>query len=245
MIIGAKKISFREVSSTNSVLADMALKEKLPEGTVITADFQTFGRGQKDNRWESRRGENLTFSILLYPDFIEPAEQFILSMAISLGVADYLSEFTNDYRIKWPNDIYVGNDKISGILIENSIEGSNIRYSIAGIGLNLNQTEFSGAANPVSLKMITGMEHVPDQEIDRLLRALDKRYKQLIAGESTNLGIDYTRQLFRLNEWQEYTGCQGRFTGCIRSVSHDGRLQVQRKDGTIEAFSFKEIEFIL
>ncbi|MBQ7773428.1 MAG: biotin--[Bacteroidales bacterium] len=142
------------LDSTNSQARREA--EESCEGSVWIADFQTAGRGQRGNRWESRKGENLTFSILFKPEFLPPHKQFLISQVCAVGIYRYLAGKGMPASIKWPNDIYIGNKKICGILIENSISGDKLSVSIAGIGLNLNQTQFaSDAPNPTSLLIET------------------------------------------------------------------------------------------
>ena len=139
MIIGSVIKFHKELTSTNDQ-AFMLLKTINPvEGTVIYADFQKAGRGQKDNKWESEKGKNLLLSIILYPTSIRPEDQFYLSMAVSLGICDFIDSFFPGSKIKWPNDIYINDDKIAGILIENSVMGETIESTIAGIGININQ----------------------------------------------------------------------------------------------------------
>ncbi len=160
MIIGSNIYFYDHLTSTNSEAVRLLKESGLPEGAVISAGFQSAGRGQKENKWESEEGKNLLISVILFPINIEPDLQFIISMTISLGICDFLKRHIPASSIKWPNDIYVNNDKIAGVLIENSIMGSSIEYSIAGIGLNINQEKFTGdAPNPVSLKNITGIDY--------------------------------------------------------------------------------------
>ena len=245
MIIGSKKIFLKKLTSTNSYLSQLLLTELMTEGTIIQAGFQTAGRGQKYNKWESEDSKNLIFSILLYPCFIPPAKQFLISMAISMGISDFLSRHTDRCRIKWPNDIYVNNDKIAGILIENSLMDNEIKSSVAGIGFNINQVDFmSDAPNPVSLKMITGCEHDLKLTLDQLLSDLDKRYKQLLKGEFLKIRNEYNLNLFRLSEWCQYSDGKKEFTGRIKSAGEDGRLLIENSDGTVNGYLFKEVDFI-
>ena len=130
-------IKKNQISSTNTVAIELLKKEELPEGTIIWADEQTKGRGQRGNSWESEPGTNLTISIILFPHFLKAEDQFLLSKVTSLAITDYLANRFNQVTIKWPNDIYVANDKIAGILIENSIIGSSFEYAVIGIGLNI------------------------------------------------------------------------------------------------------------
>ena len=146
-----------ETLSTNELLKSIADKDSVAEGYTVVAVSQTAGRGQIGAFWESQPGQNLTFSLLLRPEFIKADQMFLVSKAISLGIVDYLNSFGEEFKIKWPNDIYYKDKKICGVLIENQLMGSNIVYSIIGIGLNINQKEFiSDAPNPISLYNIIG-----------------------------------------------------------------------------------------
>src|SRR5665648_1178797 len=138
MIIGSKLYFFENLPSTNTYAAKLLKKNKLPEGTVVYTNYQSAGRGQTGNIWESEDGKNLLVSIVLFPSFIIPACQFLISITLSLGICDFLKRYIPACAIKWPNDIYVNNDKIAGILIENSVMEGVIESSIAGIGLNIN-----------------------------------------------------------------------------------------------------------
>lgn len=245
MIIGSKRIYLERLPSTNSYIAQLQSKNYLTEGTIIQSGFQTAGKGQMGNKWESEEGKNLIFSIILYPSMILPPEQFLISMAISLGIHDYLSRNTGKCKIKWPNDIYVKNDKIAGILIENSILGEKIESTIAGIGLNINQSLFlSDAPNPVSLSLLTGKIFDLKICLDQLSADLDKRYKQLLAEHFTQLRNDYISNLYRLNEWSGFRDRGGVYQGRIISITDFGRLQIERKNGKISEYAFKEVDFI-
>ena len=177
---------------------------------------------------------------------IKPDSQFLLSMTVSLGICDFLKRYTSGYSIKWPNDIYVSDDKIAGILIENSIMGDVIENSIAGIGLNINQDKFfSDAPNPVSLGMITGKNFDLKTCLNKLTSDLDKRYKQLIAGNIVQIKEEYMSQLYRLNKWCNFRDQNGLFNGRILSVTDYGRLQIESRAGKIREYTFKEVDFIL
>jgi len=146
-------ISFDSLPSTNNELKNRLKTNDLSEFTTILTSYQTNGRGQQSNVWESADGLNLTFSVLLKPVFLEPALQFYLSKIVALALTDVLMKYVDELSIKWPNDIYVGEKKIAGILIENSLMGSCIDTCVVGIGLNVNQLSFqSSAPNPISLK---------------------------------------------------------------------------------------------
>jgi BirA family biotin operon repressor/biotin-[acetyl-CoA-carboxylase] ligase len=223
------------------------LRESPPaEGTVITASFQESGRGQHGNSWESEPGKNLLMSVILYPVMVRPADQFIISRMVSLAVYDLVSAYTSRAGIKWPNDIYAGDDKIAGILIENTITGDTLGSTIAGIGLNVNQVTFrSGAPNPVSLCHVTGREHDLPSVTRELTAALDRRYAMIIKGEIDLMEKEYHNALYRAGEWHLYSDEKGEFEGMIESVMPDGMLAVRRRDGTVRLYAFREIDYIL
>ncbi len=167
-------------------------------------------------------------------------------MAISLGICDFLKQYIPACSIKWPNDIYVMNDKIAGILIESSLTGDRIDYTIAGIGLNINQTVFSKQIpNPVSLSQITGTGYDLKLCLGKLSASLDKRYKQLISGETGKIRNEYVSKLYRLNEWRVFKDEKQKYEGKILSVSDEGKLIIVRKDNKMSEYAFKEVEFIL
>ncbi len=170
------------------------LQEKdLQEGTVVITREQAEGRGQRGNKWISEAGMNLTFTIVLYPHFLEPAKQFGLSQAVSLGISDHLEKTLKGLkpRIKWPNDIYVNGGKISGILIENVLSGNKISFSLIGIGLNVNQTVFGeGVPNACSMRTLSGLEFDLEDCLSSLCACLERRYLQLKAGDVAGLEAD-------------------------------------------------------
>jgi BirA family biotin operon repressor/biotin-[acetyl-CoA-carboxylase] ligase len=167
--------------------------------------FQSAGRGQPGNAWESEEDKNLLLSIIVYPGTVAPPDQFIISMSVSLAISDFLTLHGIKSTIKWPNDIYVDDRKIAGILIENSVRGSSIENSIIGIGLNVNQQRFRGnAPNPVSMSMLTGTTFDTGTCLMELLTFLDLRYKNLIRGDSGAIREEYLRSLYRTGEWHDY-----------------------------------------
>ncbi len=247
MIIGSKMILIRDASSTNTYASGLIREDAAPaEGTIIYTNHQSAGRGQKGNKWESEDGKNILCSIILFPDTVIPEDQFVISMAVSLGIHDFLSENIPVCRVKWPNDIYAGDDKISGVLIENMISDDRIENSIVGIGLNLNQTRFiSDAPNPVSLKMITGKDYDTEECLRQLAATLDKRYKQILTGEYKTILDSFVSVLYRRNEWHKYRTGNMVFEGRIEAVTGKGHLIVEDRKGQKLEFATKEIEYIL
>jgi BirA family biotin operon repressor/biotin-[acetyl-CoA-carboxylase] ligase len=246
MIIGSKLLFFKDLPSTNNTAASLIKKDNLQEGTIVYTNYQSAGRGYSGNSWHSENGKNLLISLILYPTFIKPEDEFIISMTISLGICDFLLRFVPDCTIKWPNDIYVNSDKIAGILIDGSLAGNKIEYVIAGIGLNVNQEKFpESLPNPVSLRMLTGKSHDLDGCLKQLAGDLDKRYKQLIAGYSEVIKKEYLSKIYRLNAWGEFRDSNGIYTGKILTVHDDGQIVIERQDGSLSKYYFKETEFIL
>jgi len=246
MLIGSYLLFFKNLPSTNNHSAILLKNHDLPEGTIVYTNYQSAGRGQTGKRWESEDDKNLLISIVLSPSMINPADQFLISMTVSLGICDFLKRYIPACTIKWPNDIYVNNDKIAGILIENSIMGDQIENTIAGIGLNVNQEKFlSDAPNPISLSMITGKNFDLKTCLNQLASDLDIRYEQLISESFAQIKHEYVSQLYRLNEWCNFRDINGIYTGRILSVTDYGRLQIEKQTGHKSEYSFKEVDFML
>lgn len=243
-IIGNEIINLIEVSSTNNYLAKHLKNNEASEGLVVKAQFQTVGRGHRENCWYSNPGQNILLSILLYPEFINPQDQFLISKTISLGIIDFLSNYIKELKIKWPNDIYYKNKKIAGILIENTIIGDRIGNSIVGIGLNVNQKNFPiDIPNAVSLILTTGNNFSCEILSDELLFFLDNRYKQLIIGEKNKINDEYLNKLYLLNEFHEFKTDQSYLSAKIIGVTEVGKLYLEDQKGKKFEFNFKEIEF--
>jgi BirA family transcriptional regulator, biotin operon repressor / biotin---[acetyl-CoA-carboxylase] ligase len=245
--IGKNIIRVERVSSTNDYALELLdrQKEKIIDGTVIVADQQTAGKGQQGNTWQSEKGQNLTLSVVLFPTFVPPDEQFSLSKVVSLGITDFLQTYCQDVYIKWPNDIYIKNAKIGGILIEHSILGNMISHTIAGIGLNVNQTFFpQDIPNPTSMKLCKAREFDLKKTLNFLLTFIENRYFQLGLGRQEELNRDYTSRLYWLNEKHEFESFDEQFTGKILGAEDNGELRIQTENGEIQGFYFKEVEFL-
>jgi len=205
------------------------------------------GRGQKDAVWQSEPGKNLTFSMLLMPTFLEPKQQFVLTAAISLAVARWLESLTRvTVKIKWPNDIYIGDRKIGGILIENILKGKTWKSAIVGIGINVNQTSFP----PTIRKQATSVKQIlhRDCQVSDLLadlcRHIEREYGALKSGNSDTTLADYRQQLYRLGEQHPYSVDGVTVQGILQGVSETGRLQIDF-DGHLAEFDIKEIAFVV
>jgi len=216
------------------------------EGTVVTATEQTHGKGLDKNVWESEPGRNLTFSVLLKPVFLKAEQQFYLNKVVSLAVLDYIKQIVTQetVKIKWPNDVYISNGKVAGILINNTISGSSLLYSVVGIGININQEKFTGiAANPVSLIHWTKKALDRNECLTEMLRCLAERYRDLSLGNLYKINSDYLSSLYRLNEIHLFRYKNEIITAKITGLAEFGHLQLTIEGkGKIEC-DLKEIEF--
>ena len=235
-----------EVESTNNYANQLILSDTAEEGTIVLTQFQKKGRGQFGNKWESEAGKNMLATIILYPQVLNAEKQFVLSKIVSLSLVEFLKNKTDNVSVKWPNDIYIENKKIAGILIENSIKGNNLYSSVLGIGMNLNQEEFlSDAPNPISLKQITGEEYDIENVAVEILEYILKWYKKIETGNFYEIDSAYFSHLFRNGECAKYSKDGNIFEARIIGIGKFGQLQLEKKDGTVEEFMFKEVEFIL
>lgn len=250
-------IDLPETGSTNSFLSTIA--PEMPHGTVVMARAQTAGRGQRGNSWESSPGENITMSMLLRPRHISPSAQFVISQAVSVGIVNVLRRYLPDHEVsvKWPNDIYVGDRKICGILIENVLSGSSIDYSIVGMGINVNQREFlSDAPNPVSLYQLLGQR----LDIDTLVGEFADEILTLFAKADTIEGAGAVVAETGETLAERYAGMQWRRDGyypyhdnirdidimaAINSVAPTGHITLVTLEGDTYTYAFKEITALL
>lgn len=243
ILIGKKVLWYEELDSTNN-LASALLDNDCEEGTVVTTDFQTRGRGQQTKGWESEPKKNLMFTVIFKPHFLKVEDQFLLSKVVSLGVVDFLAQHGLNAQIKWPNDIYIGDKKITGILIEHNIMGSTISDSIAGIGININQTEFlSDAPNPTSIAIETGKNLNIEQSLADVLKCIERRYLDLKDGKNSNIEQHYFNKLYRLNRFYPYNRNGIIFNAKIVGIKNTGELVLENERGKQESFAFKEISF--
>ena len=243
MLIGSNIICNEKVSSTNEVAAEMLRADTVAEGTIIYAGEQLKGRGQRGNRWVSEAGKNLIVSIIVYPSFLEAEQQFIISKVISLSIAEFLDAYSDSISIKWPNDIYYKDDKIAGILIENSLEGNKLKNSIIGTGININQVNFpQEIPNPVSLSMINKREYDIGTLLAEFCSTCDKWYNRLREGYLNDIDKKYRSRLYRLNIPTMFTTAKGTFKGRISGVDRFGRIKIEMDDGKTGVYGFREID---
>lgn len=249
-----------ETGST-STLASSLTPPPAGRCVVVYADRQSAGRGQRGNSWESEPGKNLTFSMVYTPERWPATMQFTLSMAVALGMYDALKGLVagDCVRIKWPNDIYFNDYKISGILIENSLKGGDLSRSIIGIGLNVNQTEWlSDAPNPLSLRQITGRQYDLTSVLERVaecvvgrLKSLDGRLENDSAGlQHAATVAEYERHLWRHDGrtylWRDMRGVEPRlFEARVSGIAPWGHLRICGSDGAEDVFELKQLAAVL
>ncbi|MCD8260551.1 MAG: biotin--[acetyl-CoA-carboxylase] ligase [Bacteroides sp.] len=239
-------IAINEIDSTNNYLKKLSWESDLPEFTVVTTEFQTSGKGQRDNSWESAAGENLLFSFLLRPVFLPAREQFILSQLTALSIQEELDAFIGSVTIKWPNDIYWKDKKICGILIENELSGSTITESIHGVGININQDNFTGnAPNPASLRMVTGKEYDRPTILQAILHRVEYYYRKLREGKRNEIVISYQNAMYRKTGVHLFEDESGIFQASLSGVEPTGQLKLTDLAGKTRVYHFKEVRFII
>ena len=246
LFAGQKIIYLPSCQSTNDEAAELLSRDDLPEGTLIVTDQQTKGRGQRGNRWEAQRGQNLTLSVVLKPSFLVATDQFWLNMAVSLAIQDTLAPLlpAAELTIKWPNDVYAGNRKLGGVLIENTLQGYNLAHSVVGIGLNVNQTTFGlPTATSLLLESPVPTDYSLPGLLTTLLEQLEKRYLQLRAGYQAALRTAYLQHLYAYQTLRTYEADGHRFTGVLTELDPTGRIGILTA-GAVRYFAFKEVTFV-
>ncbi len=249
LFTGKVLVQFTSLPSTNQYALELLSKNKPSEGTVISTVHQTAGRGQFGSQWMSEAGNNVTLSVIFYPNFLAIRQQFYLNIAIALGVHDCLNTHchVNNLRVKWPNDIYANNKKLGGILIQNTISHRKISASVIGIGVNVNQSKFDKTLpNPGSVFLSTQQKYDIDEVIQVLCKTLEIRYLMLRRGEFEQLEQDYYKVLYRYGEMADYRRTDGTsFRGKITGITTEGYLRIESFQGKVEQFNLKEIQYIL
>lgn len=237
-----KTVFIKETHSTNNLLREMIREQNAPELFVVRTDFQTAGKGQVGNTWESEKGKNLLFSMVLYPSQIAIEEQFIVSQLVSVAIKQTLDKYADGFSIKWPNDIYWNEKKIAGILIENSLQAGKIKWMIIGVGLNVNQEIFeSNAPNPVSLKQITGKRQARKVILNEMCKKIELLYTRL---DYSTIRTAYTESLYRKNGFYPFRADGETFEARISQIHPGGQMELETQSGEIRGFYFKEVEYV-
>lgn len=245
LFIGQSLLKLRTVDSTNKYAQELLKTSPVHEGTIVSSDVQTNGRGQRGNEWKSESYKNLTISIVLYPSFLSADEHFYLNKAVTVGIQRFLKDKVfDDVKIKWPNDVYVNDLKIGGVLIENTLKGRRIGSSVVGIGLNVNQEIFHGSLlNPTSMKLETGQFFNLDFCLEELAGCIETAYLK-IRNNTKALDEEYLNTLYKLNEYENYLVENEKLQLKITGVDSYGKLITKDQNGQSRSFDFKEIQFI-
>ena len=236
---------YEEIDSTNGEMNRLLMTEDLAEGCIIRTQYQHAGKGHAGNSWQSERGMNLLFSMLLKPDFLSPEQAFHLSRIASLSLHEIIDNQCDETQIKGPNDMLVGDNKMAGILIENMIISHTISHSIIGIGVNVNQTTFDPSIPaPTSLKIEKGCHIDMNSLLKEFRSSMERWYNTLITGNERLVMESYNQRLYRLGVTAYYRSAAGKFTAIIRDVLPSGELVLESGKGDILTFGFKEVEYL-
>lgn len=240
----ASYFTLNSVDSTNNYAANLLRVSTPPNGSVITARFQTNGRGQRGSAWQSDADENVLMSLICYPTTLLVSDQFFLTKAAAIAVADAVRSFgVNNVSVKWPNDIYVGDQKIAGMLIENTVRDQRLTAAIIGVGLNVNQTQFH-LLKATSLHLLTGVEFEVKQVVERISAFIEQSFIRLMSGQFSKIDAEYRRQLYRREVVSEFLYKDQRVTAMITGVDGSGKLIIQHPDGSALRCDLKEIVFL-
>jgi BirA family biotin operon repressor/biotin-[acetyl-CoA-carboxylase] ligase len=237
-------IHFDQIESTNSYAIELVSNSSPNEGTVISADFQTHGRGQIGRFWHSEPSLNLLFTIILYPTFLKVQNQFVLSQSICLGIVKALSKLGINAMVKWPNDIYVGDCKLAGILIQNQILGKSLRSSVVGIGLNVNQHSFPAEIpNPISIYNIVKIPIIRREILSEIWSQIRIYYNKAALGQLDSIRLEYHENMYKKNQLQWFETNE-RFEGRVKGVDASGFLVVEQNQVEL-SFDFREIKWLV
>jgi BirA family biotin operon repressor/biotin-[acetyl-CoA-carboxylase] ligase len=238
-------IKLSAINSTNDYLKELSATQHLDNFTIVTAAHQTQGRGQMGTQWSAEPGKNLTFSILIKDLLTEVTSIFYLNAAVAVSITDALMQFKIPrLSIKWPNDILAGNKKLGGILIENNIRSNGEIFSIAGIGLNVNQLQFPGLPKATSMAVAAGKDFDADAVMLLIAEKLKHNVQRLLHHDERDVWNSYLKQLYKKNVPMTFEKNNQKFMGIIKGVSSNGNLQVQLEDDTIAEFSLKEVQLL-
>ena len=250
LFIGQQLIFLHEVDSTNTYATNLLRNVNVAEGTIVSTDSQTKGKGQRGAVWNSETGSNITISCVLKPHFLSIKNTFYLSKISALAIYDVLTELLPssqfDIKIKWPNDILVNQKKIAGILIENNFNRDILQHSVIGIGINVNQQAFENLQNTASsLKLLTHQAFNKNDILEKLCRQLEKWYLKLKALKFLEIDEQYIHHLFGLNELNLFIDSKNKeFNAVIVGINSDGKLILKHRDGNLYNYEVKEIKLV-
>ncbi|WP_111670532.1 biotin--[acetyl-CoA-carboxylase] ligase [Algoriphagus litoralis] len=243
IFLGKDVLFLPECHSTNDKALELIRTGQAKEGSIIICGHQTRGKGQRGNSWETQANQNLTFSLVLSPGFLDISEQFYLNMMVSNGIRKLFQEYLPDIKVKWPNDLVVpGHGKVGGVLIENILSSNGWDYAVVGIGLNINQTQFE-TQKATSLASITGGQFSLEEIFRLLVAHIEQGYISLKKGRTQAILEEYISHLFLRDQWAIFTENSCEFEGKIQGVSKAGKLQMILRDGSARFFDLKQIGF--
>lgn len=239
-------IKLDAIGSTNDYLKDLVQKKQLSDYTVVSAQHQTKGKGQRSKVWISEAGKNLTVSILKLHSGIKSAEQFRISIHAALAIIDVLKQYgIPDLALKWPNDIMSGGGKICGILIENSLRGQELVHSVIGIGLNVNQENFADLPNAISMKKIKGEFVDVDELVIDLIDSFKKEFKLNEILSWDKLKERYEAKMYQKDNWVSFRDNEGDIKGLITGILPCGQLNITLENGTMRSIQQGELQWLL
>ena len=250
LFIGQQLIFLHEVDSTNTYATNLLRNVTVAEGTIVSTDSQTKGKGQRGAVWNSETGSNITISCVLKPHFLSIKNTFYLSKISALAIYDVLTELLPssqfDIKIKWPNDILVNQKKIAGILIENNFNRDVIQHSVIGIGINVNQMEFKGLQHSASsLKLLTNQVYNKNDILEKLCQQLEKWYLKLKALKFSEIDEHYLNRLFGMNRLCLFSNTNNNeFSATIIGIDPDGKLILKHTDGKLYYYDVKEVKLV-
>jgi len=240
------KFFFKRLKSTNLYINQMLEKHASRQPFWVRTDHQYAGKGQGSKSWITEPGKNITGSLAIFPNSLEASHQFSLSQVFAIAAAGFLEQFTDHVHIKWPNDLYVGNKKIGGILIETAVQGTSVYYAILGIGMNINQTEFHPTLpNPISLSCLTGKQYDLKEMEELFLESFHNHYQMIESEQFDCINDLYISKLYGFGTPFEFITPNESFTATIIGVTEFGHLIIQRDSGLKEAYDYQKIMYVI
>lgn len=237
-MINFKIIKLDAIDSTNDWLKEKFLQGNCIEGDLVWVNDQTNGRGQRDNRWISAAGKNLTFSLFKVFGKLLVRDQFLINCSVTLAILMALKEINiPDLSLKWPNDILSGNKKIGGVLIENFVRGERFSGTIVGVGLNVNQDNFDLFPKASSILMLTQKEQHLDELLKRILEKFNDFFEQCKSENKIELINQYQANLYMKDQWVVFENSDSTLKGKIKGVNSKGKIKIEKENGTVEYFS--------
>jgi len=242
VFLGKEIVNLTDCHSTNEVALSMVRSGLAKEGTVIITRKQIRGKGQRGSQWESQPGYNLTFSMVFFPTFLSIDEQFMLNMAVAIGIQEGLNRFVEGIKVKWPNDFFLDHQKLGGMLIENRLQGRFLESTVAGVGINVNQIDFK-VENAISLKSISGDKFDLNEVLNEILERVEKQYLHLKNESFKSIMENYQKLLYLFGEWATYDDGEI-FTGKIIGIGNYGHLEMCKQNGQVKSYELKQIRLI-